>query len=115
MPVARSGEADGRSCRMRITKPSLRKARLAIHSSPPFEAQGVVTSAFATLDDIRRTQMTLIHLDMPRHRHGAHLHRRQRGAARDVAGRMLTTWREWRRRAHGRAELAKLDDAMLKD
>jgi len=28
---------------------------------------------------------------------------------------MLTTWRAWRRRARDRAELAGLDDRMLKD
>jgi len=32
-----------------------------------------------------------------------------------VAGRLLATWREWRRRVHSRAELAGLDDRMLKD
>jgi uncharacterized protein YjiS (DUF1127 family) len=34
---------------------------------------------------------------------------------RNVAGRLLATWREWCRRAHERAELAGLDDRMLKD
>ena len=50
--------------------------------------------------------MTVIPFEVPR---------RQRSAARGVAGRILTTWREWRRRAHSRAELAGLDDRMLKD
>ena len=59
--------------------------------------------------------MTLIHLDMPRRRYASVRNRRQRRAARDVAGRMLMTWREWRRRAHERAELARLDDTMLRD
>ena len=38
-----------------------------------------------------------------------------RGAMSGIAGRVLTTFREWRRRAHDRAELAKLDDRMLRD
>jgi uncharacterized protein YjiS (DUF1127 family) len=32
-----------------------------------------------------------------------------------IAGGVLATVREWRRRAHDRAELAKLDDRMLRD
>ena len=50
--------------------------------------------------------MTVIPFETP--------HRRQL-AARGVASRMLATWQEWRRRAHGRAELAGLDDRALKD
>jgi uncharacterized protein YjiS (DUF1127 family) len=38
-----------------------------------------------------------------------------RGAMSGIAGRVLTTLREWRRRAHDRAELAKFDDRMLRD
>ena len=32
-----------------------------------------------------------------------------------IAGRVLATLREWRRRAHDRAELAKLDRRMLRE
>jgi uncharacterized protein YjiS (DUF1127 family) len=52
--------------------------------------------------------MTVIPFEIPRRRP-------QRRAERDVARRVLETWREWRRRAQGRAELAGLDDRMLKD
>jgi uncharacterized protein YjiS (DUF1127 family) len=38
-----------------------------------------------------------------------------RGAVNALAGRVLATFREWRRRAHDRAELAKLDNRMLRD
>ena len=40
---------------------------------------------------------------------------RTRGAENGIAGRVLATFREWRRRAHDRAELAKLDGRMLRD
>ncbi len=33
----------------------------------------------------------------------------------NVSGRALATLREWRRRAHDRAQLARLDDRMLHD
>ena len=38
-----------------------------------------------------------------------------RGVRSGLAGRVLATFREWRRRAHDRAELAKLDGRMLRD
>lgn len=59
--------------------------------------------------------MTVIPFEVPRRRLGPIPHSGKQRAARDVAGRMLTTWREWRRRARDRAELARLDDRMLKD
>ena len=59
--------------------------------------------------------MAAIHFEIPRRRLGAVPHHRGRRAARDVAGRVLATLRDWRRRAHDRAELATLDDRMLKD
>jgi uncharacterized protein YjiS (DUF1127 family) len=74
----------------------------------------VLISALATLDDFRRAQMAAIHFEIPRRRIGPFSHHRKRRAS-DVAGRVLTTFREWRRRAHGRAELARLDDRMLRD
>src|SRR5215472_13028620 len=115
MPAARSEEADGHSCGMRIPKPSLRKSRLSIRLPPPFQKEVVVTSAFATLDEFRRTQMTVIPFEIPRRRRAPVRRRQQRRAVRDIAVRILTTWREWRRRAHDRAELVRLDDRMLKD
>jgi uncharacterized protein YjiS (DUF1127 family) len=72
-------------------------------------------SEFTTLDDLRRIQMTAIHFERTRHPVGRFSHHRERRAASDVTGRVLATLREWRRRAHGRAELATLDDRMLKD
>jgi uncharacterized protein YjiS (DUF1127 family) len=36
-------------------------------------------------------------------------------AGNGIAGRVLATLREWRRRAHDRAELARLDERMLRD
>ena len=39
----------------------------------------------------------------------------QRGAWDGIVGRVFATLREWRRRAHDRAELAKLDHRMLRD
>src|SRR5262245_34704124 len=112
---ARSEEADGRPCRMRIPKPSLRKSRLSIQSSPPFEQQVVPRSALATRKEFRRTQMTVIPFEIPRRRLRHVPHPRKRRAARDVVGRVLATLREWRRRSRDRAELAGLDDRMLKD
>jgi uncharacterized protein YjiS (DUF1127 family) len=41
--------------------------------------------------------------------------RQARGAARGRVMRALTTLREWRRRAKGRRELARLDERMLRD
>jgi uncharacterized protein YjiS (DUF1127 family) len=51
--------------------------------------------------------MTVIPFEIP--------HRRQRRAAGNLAGRVLATFREWRRRARDRAELASLDNRMLRD
>ncbi len=59
--------------------------------------------------------MTAIHFEVPRRRLGASFHHRGRRAASNVAGRVLAALREWRRRARDRAELAKLDDRMLRD
>ena len=59
--------------------------------------------------------MAAIHLEIPRRRLGAIPRHRERKAATDMAGRMLATFREWRRRARDRAELATLDNRMLKD
>jgi uncharacterized protein YjiS (DUF1127 family) len=75
----------------------------------------VLMSAFATLDDFRRAQMAAIHFEIPRHRLGPLPHHRRRGVASDLAGGVLATFRKWRRQAHGRAELARLDDRMLRD
>ena len=58
--------------------------------------------------------MTTIQFEAPRHRVGA-VPRRSQGALAGIAGRVLATFREWRRRAHDRAQLAKLDDRMLRD
>jgi uncharacterized protein YjiS (DUF1127 family) len=84
-------------------------------SSPPIYIHMVLMRAFATLDYVRRTQMTTIHFDIPRRRLGAVPRHRRRRAASDLTGRVLAILREWRRRAHDRAELASLDDRMLKD
>jgi uncharacterized protein YjiS (DUF1127 family) len=51
--------------------------------------------------------MTVIPFEIP--------YRRQRRAAGNLAGRVLATFREWRRRARERAELASLDNRMLRD
>jgi uncharacterized protein YjiS (DUF1127 family) len=75
----------------------------------------VLASAFTTLDQIRRTQMTVISFEVPRRRLGPIPHSGKRRAAREVAGRVLAMFHKWRRRAHDRAELAGLDDRMLKD
>jgi uncharacterized protein YjiS (DUF1127 family) len=75
----------------------------------------VLMSAFATIDDLRRIQMTAIHFEAPRRRLGAVQHHRRRRAAGAVARQFFTTLRQWRRRAHDRAELASLDDRMLRD
>jgi len=58
--------------------------------------------------------MTTIQFEAPRHRFSP-VPQRSRGTASGIAGRVLATLREWRRRAHDRAELAKLDDRMLRD
>jgi uncharacterized protein YjiS (DUF1127 family) len=74
----------------------------------------VLISGFATLDDFRRAQMAVIHFEIPG-RIGRLSHHRGRRAASNVAGRLVATFREWRRRAYGRAELARLDNRMLQD
>ena len=56
--------------------------------------------------------MTVIHW------HGTRSHRRQNNAIaalNDAANHVVETLGEWRRRTRGRAELAGLDDRMLKD
>jgi uncharacterized protein YjiS (DUF1127 family) len=58
--------------------------------------------------------MATIQLEATRRRFSPVPHR-QRRAGNSIAGRVLATLREWRRRAHDRAELAKLDDRMLRD
>jgi uncharacterized protein YjiS (DUF1127 family) len=58
--------------------------------------------------------MATIQFEAARHRFSPVPHR-TRGAMSGVAGRVLATLREWRRRAHDRAELAKLDHRMLRD
>jgi uncharacterized protein YjiS (DUF1127 family) len=58
--------------------------------------------------------MTTIQFEATRRRVGA-VPRRSRGALSGIVGRVLATFREWRRRAHDRAELATLDHRMLRD
>jgi uncharacterized protein YjiS (DUF1127 family) len=59
--------------------------------------------------------MAAIHFEAPRRRLGAVPHHRGRRVASELAGGALAIWREWRRRARDRAELASLDDRMLRD
>jgi len=59
--------------------------------------------------------MTAIHFEIPRGRLGRFAHHRPRRAADNLPGRVLATIRKWRRRAQKRAELATLDDMMLRD
>jgi uncharacterized protein YjiS (DUF1127 family) len=59
--------------------------------------------------------MAAIHFEIPGRRLGPFPRHRGRRAASDVAGRVLATLRDWRQRAHDRAELASLDDRMLRD
>jgi uncharacterized protein YjiS (DUF1127 family) len=56
--------------------------------------------------------MTVIPFYEPRRHIGRDRHRL---ALRALADRVLATLRQWRRRAHDRTELARLDDRMLKD
>ncbi len=56
--------------------------------------------------------MTAIQLQEPCGRVG---HRAARHGLSEIAGRAFATLREWRRRARDRAQLAALDDRMLKD
>jgi len=58
--------------------------------------------------------MATIQLEATRRRFSPVPHRERRVGT-GVAGRVLATLREWRRRAHDRAELAKLDGRMLRD
>jgi uncharacterized protein YjiS (DUF1127 family) len=70
---------------------------------------------FAMLAKFRRSQMTVIPLhdvDAPWGRARA---RRVRHGPLGAAARVLATFREWRRRAHDRAQLAGLDDRVLRD
>ena len=59
--------------------------------------------------------MAVIELLAPHTRVDRVWRHRARGGLRDIAGRALANFREWHRRAHDRAELARLDDRMLKD
>ena len=60
--------------------------------------------------------MSVIPFETPHRRLGAVSHHRQRRtAAGNLAGQVLATLREWRRRSHDRAELANLDTRMLRD
>jgi len=59
--------------------------------------------------------MALMELQAPYGRVDGVPRRRTRGGLTVAARRALATLREWRRRAHDRAEIAKLDDRMLKD
>ena len=59
--------------------------------------------------------MTVIPFEIIRRRRVPFSHHRRRRAAGNLGGRVLATLREWRRRSHDRAELANLDDSMLKD
>jgi uncharacterized protein YjiS (DUF1127 family) len=58
--------------------------------------------------------MATIHLDATRRRFSPVPHRDRR-AATGIVERVFATFREWRRRAHDRAQLAKLDHRMLRD
>jgi uncharacterized protein YjiS (DUF1127 family) len=58
--------------------------------------------------------MTTTQFEAPRRRFSPVAHR-QRRAGTGIAGRVLATLREWRRRAHDRSELARLDHRMLRD
>src|ERR1700741_414859 len=115
MLAARSEEEDGRSFRMRISKPCLRKFRLWTNSSTPFYGQMVLMSTFGTLDDLRRIQMAVIHFEAPRRRLGVVPHHRKRRGAGAARGPVVATLRKWRRRARDRAELARLDARMFRD
>jgi uncharacterized protein YjiS (DUF1127 family) len=67
------------------------------------------------LTEFRRSQMTVIpfqDFDGPRHRIAAH---RARHARLGVGERVLSRLREWPQRARDRAQLASLDDRMLRD
>src|SRR5713101_3050120 len=99
---------------MRIPKPSLRKSRLSSSRSAPFTQKWLLAGVLPMPGDFRRSKMATIQFEAPRHRVGA-VPRRSRGALAGIAGRVLTTLREWRRRAHDRAQLAKLDHRMLRD
>ena len=58
--------------------------------------------------------MATIQFEAPERRFSPVPHRERR-AGTGIAGRVLARVREWRRRAHDRAELAKLDNRMLRD
>jgi len=58
--------------------------------------------------------MATLQFEAPQRRFSPVPHQ-QRRARTGIAGRVLATLREWRRRAHDRAELAKLDHRMLRD
>jgi len=58
--------------------------------------------------------MATIQLEATRRRFSPVPHQDRRAGS-GIVGRVLATFREWRRRAHDRAELAKLDHRMLRD
>jgi uncharacterized protein YjiS (DUF1127 family) len=65
-----------------------------------------------TLAELRRSHMTVMGWYEPlRRARGPKVRAESRG----VGDRVLATLREWRRRARDRAQLAELDDRMLKD
>jgi uncharacterized protein YjiS (DUF1127 family) len=59
--------------------------------------------------------MTVIPLHEPRRHIGRVRHHTLRRTLTDATDGVLATLREWRRRARDRAQLARLDDRMLKD
>jgi uncharacterized protein YjiS (DUF1127 family) len=66
------------------------------------------------LGDFRRSKMATIQFEAPQRRFSP-VPQRERRAGTGIAGRVLAIVREWRRRAHDRADLAKLDHRMLRD
>ena len=58
--------------------------------------------------------MTTIQFEAPQRRLSP-VPQEARGVVNGFAGRVLATFGEWRRRAHDRAQLAKLDDRTLRD
>ena len=59
--------------------------------------------------------MTTIHLQLCRDGAGALRRHAARDALSDAAEWVFATWREWRRRTRERAQLAGLDERMLRD
>jgi uncharacterized protein YjiS (DUF1127 family) len=96
---------------MSKSKPSLRNSRLSTHDiAAIFISREFDGSMVTSNSEFRRVHMVAMHwhATRPRQRHAVL-------ALGDASDHVVASLGEWRRRTRERAELAALDDRMLKD